>query len=376
MSESGPRLALYFTEGEGRQYLAGWLAGATTFPVVLAGNQAVLKRIRVAAHHPVAPLFGLLSACLGGAGASAAFIVAHDAAGPPAPVLPRTTARAAAGSEVLPELGPTFARFSDGLLGNVRLRVGLTDSAPFECAVHGLAAAFGVWLLGGRFRALCPSSIMHVGAFADRAKSIPAKRFVHATKNMKEKLHWVGRRQGCHTCGRRGIRRKYIADHQPPSKFAVETPQRFYPQCTPCSGQQGGLASRLATADSELMLFTHGASLRAYHLWLPVSTVVLLLLSDQPDPNDGDGRRPMSGRSSSPQRGGSGRSPSGTGALPAPAAPATSTWELDRRIHTVEAELSGQLDDRRARTRLTDELSYLYLQRRCLQEKEAEEAAR
>ena len=61
-------------------------------------------------------------------------------------------------------------------------RVGLTDSAPFEAAVHGLAAALGVWLLGGNFRALCPSSIMHVGAFANHAKSIPAKRFVHASK--------------------------------------------------------------------------------------------------------------------------------------------------------------------------------------------------
>ena len=56
-------------------------ASIQTFPAVLAGNQAVLKRLRVAAHHPVAPLFGLLSACLGGAGASVAFLVAHDAAG-------------------------------------------------------------------------------------------------------------------------------------------------------------------------------------------------------------------------------------------------------------------------------------------------------
>jgi len=68
-----------------------------------------------------------------------------------------------------------------GVRGGGR-RVGLTDSAPFEIAVHGLAAAFGVWLLGGNFRALCPSSIMHVGAFANHAKSIPAKRFVHASK--------------------------------------------------------------------------------------------------------------------------------------------------------------------------------------------------
>ena len=155
-------------------------ASIQTFPAVLAGNQAVLKRLRVAAHHPVAPLFGLLSACLGGAGASAAFLVAHDAAGAaalshhrtaytrrpppprghpvaaplprfssnragsapnvcllcglrvpiplppttaapanPAPV-PRTTAQAA-GDGSLPELGPNLAQFTDALLGDVRL---------------------------------------------------------------------------------------------------------------------------------------------------------------------------------------------------------------------------------------------------------------
>ena len=131
------------------------------------------------------------------------------------------------------------------------------------------------------------------------------------------------------------------------------------------------------------MLFTHGTSLRAYHLWFPVSTVVLLLLSDQPD-DGGSGRRRSGGGSSSQQHrnggdgvGGGDRSSSVPGApTVATAALMTSMPELDRRIRAVEAMLRGRIDDRRQRSRLTDELSYLYLQRRCLQEKEAAEPAR
>ena len=88
--------------------------------------------------------------------------------------------------------------------------------------------------------------------FTPSLPSLPAAparhRAVRSLQNMKEKLHWVGRRQGCHTCGRRGIRRKYIADHQPPSKFAVETPQRFYPQCAPCKSWLGLILTSCCTA--------------------------------------------------------------------------------------------------------------------------------
>lgn len=245
-----------------KRYLGGWACGAVVFPTALAINQTVLKQLRIGAHIPVVSTScGFISAVSAGMVASAAYVVAHDAI------------------DVLHE--PTWREN----LRIPRMRVGLTDSAAVEYAVHGLTAAGVVWILGGRFKSLCPSSIMHVGAYGDVRHSLPARRFIKATSSQRTKISQIGSRIGCHTCGKRGFRARYISDHQPPSKFAHSGQQRFYPHCSACSNKQGGLSAQSASKTvPPIHLIHHGLSLRGYHTWLPLSVVVLLLLSDQQAP--------------------------------------------------------------------------------------------
>jgi hypothetical protein len=91
------------------------------------------------------------------------------------------------------------------------------------------------------FRSLCPSDLFRPGSFASR--SLPATQgSEYADRLQKRQLNWIGRHFGCHHCGSRRPRApntfSFIGDHIPPNKFANGAPQRFYPQCFPCSQQQ------------------------------------------------------------------------------------------------------------------------------------------
>ncbi|KAG3116241.1 hypothetical protein PI124_g3792 [Phytophthora idaei] len=132
-------------------------------------------------------------------------------------------------------------------------------------------------LLGGRMSSLSPSPFANLGAFHLKKASLPAT-IEYATSVERGIIQEFGRLYGCHTCGvKRGVR--YHADHMPPKLVAKRTDEqllrkllgrkttfRFYPQCEPCSNQQGTVVKQWKST-----LKMHLLSLRAYHatgLWL------------------------------------------------------------------------------------------------------------
>ena len=128
-------------------------------------------------------------------------------------------------------------------------------------------------VLGGRFASVLPSHLLRPGAFA--ALPVPSKGQHYATAYQKEALNLIGRRYGCHSCGRRG--QSFIADHQPPNKLVVPgVRQSFFAQCRSCSVRQGTVLSRsgVNSMRNPNAVVTHGSSLRLYHLFLPVPLLV------------------------------------------------------------------------------------------------------
>ena len=123
-------------------------------------------------------------------------------------------------------------------------------------------------VLGGRFRSVLPSHLLGPGAFA--ALPIPSKGQRYATAHQREALNLIGRRYGCHSCGRRG--QSFIADHQPPNKLALPgARQNFFVHCRSCSVRQGAILSRSSVNSMKdpSAVVTHGSSLRLYHLFVP-----------------------------------------------------------------------------------------------------------
>ncbi|EEY65480.1 uncharacterized protein PITG_16788 [Phytophthora infestans T30-4] len=132
-------------------------------------------------------------------------------------------------------------------------------------------------LLGGRMSSLAPSPFANLGAFHLKKASLPAT-IEYATSVERGIIREFGRLFGCHTCGvKRGVR--YHADHMPPKLVAKHTDEqlvrrllgrkttfRFYPQCEPCSNQQGTVVKQWKST-----LKLHLVSFRAYHatgMWL------------------------------------------------------------------------------------------------------------
>lgn len=136
---------------------------------------------------------------------------------------------------------------------------------PEDVPLCGFGSLVVFKILGGRFRSVLPSSLLHPGAFA--RKYIPAKGQDYASAAVKKRLRLLGRKHGCHSCGRRWWT-SYVGDHMPPNKLVREgQQQRFYPQCTHCSNLQGAALSSMSRLRG---IKTHGTSLRHYHLWLPL----------------------------------------------------------------------------------------------------------
>ena len=130
--------------------------------------------------------------------------------------------------------------------------------------------------LGGRFRSVLPSHLLRPGAFA--ALPVPAKGQRFANAHQREAVNLIGRRHGCHSCGRRG--QSFIADHQPPNKLAVPgVLQSFFAHCRSCSSRQGAVLRRSGVnyMKSPNAVVTHGSSLRLYHVFLPIPLFVPFL---------------------------------------------------------------------------------------------------
>lgn len=147
-------------------------------------------------------------------------------------------------------------------------------SLPLRARTVALDAVLGAAVyrsLGSRFASVLPSDVRFPGARVQG--SLPAKGREYATPAERAQLQAMMRRDGCHHCGRR--KGKVIGDHMPPNKSAhggttgafgptnwgnpeevraqalrtlkqlplvgrvvleyQPPPQRYYPQCEPCS---------------------------------------------------------------------------------------------------------------------------------------------
>lgn len=227
------------------------LAGGVTFPSVLGLAQLGLFRPLRATCST-----GVLASLLGGASVCAAGCAATVVA---------VGATALARSRVDPSHHPSSA--------------GVSFAGP-DLVLSTLCGAVVFRALGGRFSSVLPSSLMRPGAFA--REWIPARGVQYATDNQKVLIQELGRKHGCHSCGRRGGSAKFVADHQPPSKLVDKSAstgkagelgiaQRFFPHCGQCASRQGGtLGSKTGKALSKLSIVVHPFSLRLYHLFLPV----------------------------------------------------------------------------------------------------------
>ncbi|XP_033120369.1 uncharacterized protein LOC117119644 [Anneissia japonica] len=131
----------------------------------------------------------------------------------------------------------------------------------------------------GRFSSVLPSSVKHPGAFAN-VGIVGSHRYAH--KSQRVKIMQMGRKLGCHTCGRKWFSKSFIADHQPPLAlshnnrgkkylFGVlrypKTQQKLYPQCKKCSLKQ---QKHIQSPKNYSAVVTHASSLRIYHLFLPL----------------------------------------------------------------------------------------------------------
>lgn len=165
--------------------------------------------------------------------------------------------------------------------------------------VVGAAAVFRA--LGGRYRSVLPSDVLHPGAHAHA--SVPATT-AKATRPQKQAVARLGRRHGCHSCGRRRGVPGFCADHMPPTKFfrqrrswlstllwprwlqsalAMEPTQRLYPQCSTCSVAQSSAVrdfERQARFAAPSLRYHLGASsLRLYHATGAIISALYILTS-------------------------------------------------------------------------------------------------
>ena len=162
--------------------------------------------------------------------------------------------------------------------------------------VRALVCGMAIFaILGGRTNSLTPSNVAAVGAFGRKAASLKAQ-FTYATKAQRIEIAALGKKFGCHSCGRR-FGTTFIADHQPPLKLTrwrrkvrflpfMQARYRFYPQCASCSRLQAA-----AVRFKPVKVKFHFFKLRPYHLTgglVPPATDVLAKLDS---PSSSSSRR-------------------------------------------------------------------------------------
>lgn len=282
--------------------LGSSLAGAVTFPSVLAlAQRAVFKPLRVTAGRgSISSICGGLSVCVAGFAASLAVV-------------------------------KSCSLLEISFLNSKQPKTRLLELSTPELLASTISSVFVFRALGGRFFSILPSHLLYPGAFA--RESIPAFRGIQgASSAERELIQTLGKKHGCHTCGRKRVT-TFVSDHQPPSKIIIEqnssqtrlannahankepanplnsthngtpsssgpngTPpssstnnslrQRFYPQCSSCSSTQGGILGYMGTPSSASAIRTHPlSSLRPYHLFMPLP-LALLYLKSQNQEND------------------------------------------------------------------------------------------
>ena len=220
------------------------VAGALTFPAVLAGSQVALFKplgLTYTQGSRSSSLLGGLAVCVAGFTAS---IVTAETLTLLQSSLPKSNGQTS-------KLGPVTA--TDLLLSS------LSSVVVFRA-------------LGGRFGSVLPSHLLCPGAFA--REWLPTSRGMqYANEKEREMIQSLGKRHGCHSCGRRRVS-SFVSDHQPPTKLVTESEtgmlsQRLYPQCNSCSQQQGGVL-RGNGKYSPKAIRTHVSSLRPHHIFVPL----------------------------------------------------------------------------------------------------------
>jgi hypothetical protein len=219
---------------------AAAVSGMLVFPTCLfTAQRLILRPLRIAAHHK------LLGTVFGGLVVASASIVASESA--------RATYRAVnviQGRKKIASIFETAANWEE------------------RWALYATGGVFAFVGLGGRLRSVAPSHLWHLGAFYGR--SIPAQGANYASEAERALLQKIGKRSGCHTCGTKSG--PFNGDHQPPNSIAKRrfwTPkQRFYPQCQPCSSQQG------ASLAKKTPVYHNHSALRLHHVWLPFGLAV------------------------------------------------------------------------------------------------------
>ena len=228
---------------EEKALLASTLTGAASFPTLLGVFQQIFKPLKLYCGNRVCSLLGFASVTVASYGASWAAIRAFR-----------------------------YAQEKDP-------RINLRSFEERELAVSTVGGILIFKVFGGRFKSVLPSHLLLPGAFATMC--IPAS-LMRAYHPVARKLQELGRRYGCHSCGRR-LGTKFVADHQPPSAIVrqsgQEIAQQFFPQCTRCSNLQGPVvAAYLKQSMSGVMsIVTHSSRLRLYHAFLPLPAAVIYL---------------------------------------------------------------------------------------------------
>ena len=159
---------------------------------------------------------------------------------------------------------------------------------------------FHKYVLREEFRNILPSNIVYPGSFAREGINI---RSVKVSKIKKLQIQEIGKRNGCHHCGKKSS--LYIADHIPPTKIYRELAgvkgsnlykstlirvlyrlplssdhvnkhnqpylQQLYPQCQRCCGKQAGFVSHhnFLTSFSKKAIVVHRPAFRFYYIFLP-----------------------------------------------------------------------------------------------------------
>ncbi|KXJ08662.1 uncharacterized protein LOC110248478 [Exaiptasia diaphana] len=244
----------------GSDFVEATVLGVTAFPVTIGYLQtAVFRPLRITSNKRViGSVFGSLSVAISGCVASVLFVSYINLS-----------------RNITPRMFEFHKRDFDAYLPVIEYKSFKSSDILLYCA--GSMAVFKAF--GGRFRAVLPSSLIHPGSFARAC--IPANSQSYASHIAKEQLTRLGRRHGCHSCGKkRG--RLFVGDHIPPNKLLKSgQKQHFFPQCSKCSSSQGAALSKNTHNMKHKLIKTHGTTLRLYHLWLPVPVGVMWLKTNR-----------------------------------------------------------------------------------------------
>lgn len=141
-----------------------------------------------------------------------------------------------------------------------------------QSAFYSSVGIASFYILGGRAKHLIPSSLFRPGAFA--RGSLPATGTDYASQSQRDKLFRIGRRHGCHHCGKKLWNSSAMhADHIPPNGLNTikKQAQSFFPQCLKCSSlQSNAVRTRTDTAVT-------GTLLRISSIWVPSNVLWFIL---------------------------------------------------------------------------------------------------